>query len=364
MELQFGWQYCFSWANSVCDFCMIDKNPTLNPVLVNNYRADVLESFHRGSFCVVDEKSQLIWSMGDAQQIAFPRSALKYFQHIPFILSGGFDALGFTEKDLAIMCASHNGESMHVEAVSRVLSKISLNAEALQCGVQQPAIKSDFTALIRNNQNPSVLHNNCSGKHAGFLAHCVYNKLDIGEYLSPKHILQQEIKKITALFYELDEKDLQVGIDGCSAPIFGMPLLNQALAYKNLVSPMRWKDKTLESVCNRIVKSVIQYPGLIGGSKRYCSDLVRITKGKVIGKTGADGIYCLAIPHKKWGISIKIDDGKMGPQYQVAHEILLRLGLLSKEEENALAHHWRFENINFAGNSVGFSSAVRLKCPF
>ena len=343
---------------------MTKKNTIPNPVLVNNFRADVVESFHRGSFCVVDQKSQLIWSMGDIGQIAFPRSALKYFQHIPFILSGGFDAFGFTEKDLAIMCASHNGEPMHVDAVTKILSTISLNPETLQCGVQQPAIKSDYSALIRNNQSPSVLHNNCSGKHAGFLAHCMHNKLDIVDYLSPKHALHLEIMKITALFYELEEKDLRVGIDGCSAPIFGMPLLNQALAYKNLISPMVWKDKALESVCNRIVKSVIQYPELVAGTKRYCSDVMRITKGKVIGKTGADGIYCLAIPHKKWGIAIKIDDGKMGPQYQVAHEILLRLGLLSKKEENALMHHWQLENINFAGNSVGFSKAVKLNCPF
>lgn len=336
---------------------------SVNPILVENIRGSVVESFHRGSFCVVDEHGSVLWSHGDVNQVSFPRSALKYFQHIPFLLSGGFDAMGFTEKDLAIMCASHNGEKMHLEAVELVLNRISLNSDALQCGAQQPALKNDFIALVRDQQEPTCMHNNCSGKHAGFLAHCTYNNLDIQSYLSPNHQLHKEIKRITALFYEMNELDLSVGVDGCSAPIFGMPLINQALAYKNLVSPALWKSEAIDKACRRIVGAVSTYPNLIAGTKRYCTDLMKVTSGRIIGKTGADGVYCLAIPSKKWGIAIKIDDGKMGPQYQVAQEVLIQLGLLSMSESKLLAQHWHCENKNFAGNYVGYSSAVKLSCP-
>ena len=334
-----------------------------NPILVENIRGEVVESFHRGSFCVVDEQGNVIWSEGDIQQVSFPRSALKYFQHIPFLLSGGFDSFGFGDRELAIMCASHNGEPMHLEVVDDVLGRISLNSDALKCGAQQPTLKKDFVALIKANKEPSCMHNNCSGKHAGFLAHCSHNHLDLEDYLSASHPLHQQIKQITSLFYEVQENELEVGLDGCSAPTFGMPLYNQALAYKNLVSPMPWKNEALTNACDRIVKAVTQYPLLVAGSNRYCSDLMRITNGRIVGKTGADGIYCLSIPHKKWGIAIKIDDGKMGPQYQVAQEILMKLNLLTAEEAEQLQAHWHCDNKNFAGNLVGHSLAVSLTPP-
>ena len=334
-----------------------------NPILVENIRGEVVESFHRGSFCVVDERGDVLWSEGDIQQVSFPRSALKYFQHIPFLLSGGFDVMGFTSKELAIMCASHNGEDVHLDVVNTVLHRISLNSDYLKCGPQQPTLKKDFLALVKADKEPSCMHNNCSGKHAGFLAYCVHEKLNLADYLSQSHPLHQQIKNITALFYETDESSLALGVDGCSAPIFGMPLINQALAYKNLVSPMPWKDSKLTDACNRIVEAVTQYPLLVAGSKRYCTDLMEVTKGRIVGKTGADGVYCLAIPHKKWGIAIKIDDGKMGPQYQVAQEILTKLNLITTEEAAQLSSHWHCKNTNFAGNHVGYSEVISLNPP-
>lgn len=343
---------------------MTEFNNSSNPILVQNYRGGIVESFHRGSFCVVDENGKVLWSVGDIQQRSFPRSALKYFQHIPFLLSGGFDDLGFGPKELAIMCASHNGEDMHLEVVDVVLGRVKLNKDALQCGAQQPTRKNDYIRLIKNDLEPTCMHNNCSGKHAGFLAHCVHQDYSLEDYLSPQHPLHQAIKAVTAQFYEMIEDDLSVGVDGCSAPIFGMPLYNQALAYKNLIAPMPWKDEAMDSACKRIVYAVTQYPELIAGTKRYCTDLMRVTNGKIVGKTGADGVYCLSIPEKNWGIAIKVDDGKMGPQYQVAHGLLIALGLLLPHEIQALKSHGYCENLNFAGNWVGNSDVVPLNCPF
>ena len=151
----------------------------------------------------------------------------------------------------------------------------------------------------------------------------------------------------------MNEDDLSLGVDGCSAPIFGMPLYNQALAYKNLVAPMPWKDEALDSVCKRIVHAVTQYPELIGGTKRYCSDLMRVTKGRIVGKTGADGVYCLSILEKNWGIAIKVDDGKMGPQYNIAQAVIEQLHVLSDDANSLLRNYVEQENKNFGGMLTG-----------
>jgi len=231
----------------------------------------------------------------------------------------------------------------------------------LQCGPQQPTHKKDFVQLIKSNEEPSAIHNNCSGKHSGFLAYCKYHNLSIDNYLQENHPLHLEIKKITALFYELNEAHLVVGLDGCSAPIFGMPLYNQALAYKNLICPESLNNSEISAAAKRIVKAVTQYPQMVAGTKRYCTDLMAVTKGRIVGKTGADGVYSLAIPEKEMGVAIKIDDGKMGPQYQVAHQLLKQLNVLSHEESMELEKYGNFPIVNFAGNTVGQSYSVKFE---
>lgn len=332
----------------------------MNPVLVVNTRGGVVESFHRGSICIVNKQGEVIYSIGDINQVSFPRSALKFFQHLPLLISGAFDQFGFSNKDLALMCGSHNGEPMHVNNVEEMLLKVNLTVDQLQCGAQQPTLKKDFVQLIKADKEPSALHNNCSGKHSGFLAYCKYLNLPTQNYLMLDHPLHQEIMKITALFYELTKEELIIGVDGCSAPIFGMPLYNQAVAYKNLICPEKFNQPTITAACKRIVTAVTSFPLMVAGTKRYCSDLMSVTQGRIIGKTGADGVYSLAIPEKEWGIAIKIDDGKMGPQYQVAHQLLKELGLLSKSEIEQLEKYGNVPIVNFGGNTVGDSYSVPL----
>lgn len=326
-----------------------------NPILVEHTRGGITESFHRGVVCVVNEEGKVIHSLGNIEQVCYPRSALKYFQHIPLITSGAFDHFGFTLKELAIMCGSHNGEEIHVEAARGILQKIGLEERALGCGSQQPTHKADYVRLIKAGQEPGAIHNNCSGKHSGFLAWCQFHIESTENYLSPEHPLHKEIKKVTALFHEMDEKDLATGVDGCSAPIFGMPVFNQAIAYKNLVAPQKFGDEKLNRACALILEAIATYPEMIAGSKRYCTDLIRQTNGRIIGKTGADGVYSIALPDKKWGICIKIDDGRMGPQYNVAQQVLESLGLISEDEKNTLKPYLEQENKNFAGNFTGYT---------
>ncbi|MBS3913756.1 MAG: asparaginase [Bacteroidetes bacterium] len=325
-----------------------------NPILVTHSRGGITESFHRGILCVVNSSGEIILSMGDTSQWCFPRSALKYFQHIPLIVSGAFDHFGFTLKELALMCGSHNGEAMHTETAEGILQKIGMQVSDLGCGAQPPTHKKDYLNLIYAGKEPTAIHNNCSGKHAGFLAWCKFMNASTSNYLDFEHPLHKEIKKYTALFHEIPESELVIGLDGCSAPIFGMPVYNQALAYKNLVNPITFSED-VQRACNLIAEAVTTYPEMIAGSKRYCTDLIKSTGGAIIGKTGADGIYSLAIPSKKWGITIKIDDGRMGPQYNVAQYLLEALKLVDEKVAAELHSYLSLELKNWAGHTTGMS---------
>ena len=330
----------------------------MNPILVEVIRGEVVESFHRGVICVVDKDGKVIYSVGDINQMAFPRSAMKYFQHLPLLVSGAFEKLNLTLEDLARMCGSHNGEKIHEDLVTKILGNLNLGEVDLQCGAQAPTLKKDLYALIKADKNPTQLHNNCSGKHSGFLAWCKSNNEDTKSYLSASHPLQQEIKKYIAQFYEVAEDELLMAIDGCSAPIYGMSMYKQAIAYKNLISNQQSEE--INAACKKIVDAVTTYPELVAGSQRYCTDLMKVTNGRIVGKTGADGVYCLSIPEKNWGIAIKIDDGKMGPQYQVAQELLIKFNLISQQEADKLNPYREFEITNFAGNKVGKSLVVNV----
>ena len=332
----------------------------MNPILVELRRGGVLESFHRGVICVVDEEGNVVYSRGDIQQVCYPRSAMKYFQHLPILVDGIFDHFGFTSRELSLMCGSHNGEPIHEEVACEMLRKIGKSVDDLGCGAQSPTRKSDWANLIKKGLQPSAIHNNCSGKHAGFLSWNAYHKIKSDSYLNPEFELQQRIKSVFSSFYEIKESELKLGVDGCSAPTYAMPVYNQALSYKNLVAPNKNISDALKIAAQRVVQAVTSYPEMVAGTKRYCTDLMRVTQGRIIGKTGADGVYCLAIPEKKWGISIKVDDGRMGPQYQIAQELLKHLGLITDKEAKELDPYREFELSNFACNIVGSSQVVNV----
>lgn len=333
----------------------------MNPILVESYRGGITESFHRGVICVVDDSGKIIYSIGDTSQICYPRSALKYLQHIPLIVQGITDYFQISEQELALMCGSHNGEDMHINTVRTLLHKIGCSENELQCGAQNPTRKSDWIQLIKLGDFAKAVHNNCSGKHAGFLAFNAFHQLTTHEYLSPQFILQEQIKQTIARFAQLDPHSLYLGIDGCSAPTYALSVYHQALMYKNLVSPHANIPIEEQNAAKRIVQAVAAFPEMIAGTKRYCTDLMRVTKGRIIGKTGADGVYCLSIPDKKWGISIKVDDGKMGPQYQIAQALLTQLELLKTEEIQMLDPYQEFDILNFAGNIASHTRVVNLE---
>jgi L-asparaginase II len=323
-----------------------------NPILVEVKRGGVLESFHRGVICIVNQDNKIVYAEGDTQQICFPRSALKFFQQIPLLCSGAVEHFGFTEKEIALFCGSHNGEHQHVDTVRSILSKIGLDESYLLCGPQMPTLKDDQYEIIKGDLKPLRIHNNCSGKHAGFLAYCVYKNWPLENYIDPNHPLHLEILDVISEFHEYPKEKIQQGIDGCSAPIFAFPVFNQAVAYKNLIYPNKF-SQAVQKACQIMVDAIVHYPEMIAGEKRYCTDLMRQSEGKLIGKTGADGVYSIGIRGLNLGICIKVDDGKMGPQYNIAQAVIEQLGILSQEANQSLRHYVVQENKNFGGLCTG-----------
>jgi len=318
----------------------------MNPILVEIYRGGVLESFHRGVICVVNAQNEIVFSHGDVNQICYPRSAMKLLQVIPFIVHGGMERMHITLEEIAVMCGSHNAEPEHVKVVDGILAKAGLSRTHLNCGPQYPSSKKEADALIRADKKPEHIHNNCSGKHAGMLATCVLMGWPLENYIHPDHPLQQEIKRICALLYEYPEHLMQTALDGCSAPIFSVPVLQQAISYKNLTHPTSF-DSTIQNACKIIIEAVSTYPFMVAGHKRYCTDMMQITAPRVIGKTGAEGIFCMGFTEQHLGVCIKIDDGKMLPQYHVAQAILQSSNLFSKDELQPLQHYLTSPITNF-----------------
>jgi L-asparaginase II len=324
----------------------------MNPILVEVYRGGLLESFHRGVVCVVNQHNEIIFSVGDTEQICYPRSAMKLLQIIPLIANGGIEKFNFTLEEIAVMCGSHNAESEHLRVVNTILQKIGLKPDNLNCGPQYPSSKKDANALIKADVKPHHIHNNCSGKHAGMLATCVMMNWPIEDYINPSHPLQKDIKEICALMYEYPEQQMITALDGCSAPIFSVPVKNQAIAYKNLISNNHLPH-AVKVACVIVVKAVSKYPFMVAGSKRYCTDMMQVTAPKIIGKTGAEGIFCMTFTEQKLGVCIKIDDGKMLPQYNVAQALVNASGLFSTNDLAPLQHHLQAPITNFNKLTTG-----------
>ncbi len=317
-----------------------------NPILVEVLRGEVVESFHRGVVCVVDGNNKILFSLGDINQLCYPRSAMKFIQHIPLLESGAVSKFGFTLKEIAVMCGSHNAEKMHLDTVSSILSKIGLSETSLKCGAHYPMLNDDLVNMYQQDKKPTDLYNNCSGKHAGFLAYCVYNGLDTSDYLNPNHPLQQHIKKVCAEMYEVSEESMQYAIDGCSAPVYSVSVLHQAIGYKNLCVSTKFGEAR-KYACQTIIEAVSTFPEMVAGSNRYCTDMMRICGDEIVGKTGAEGIYCMSVYNKEIGICIKIDDGKMLPQYNVAQAIIDSLSLFSSEKLAPLQKYLQEDILNW-----------------
>ncbi len=306
-------------------------------ILANVIRGETVESIHRGHIVVIDGEGKTIASIGDPSTVTFFRSASKPFQAMPLITSGAADAFRFTDDEIAMACASHSGEKVHVEIVARMLQKIGLTESDLRCGVHPPSYTKEAERMLREGETSTQLHNNCSGKHAAMLALAKHIDADIKTYDSPDNRVQKRILRRVSDFTGVPEGEIAIGIDGCAAPNFAVPLTGMAKSFINLISPASFHP-TVQSAVSRIVAASMKYPELIGGTGRLDTLVMQAAPGRVISKVGADGVWlCGVLPCDKWptglGVALKVEDGDdFRGRPVIAVEILRQLGVLGSDD--------------------------------
>ncbi|MFQ5651475.1 MAG: asparaginase [bacterium] len=316
-------------------------------ILAQVIRNDRVESIHCGHIVVVTPAGEVVQALGDSRMRTYMRSAAKPFQSMPLLESSVVKQLGLTVKELAVTMASHNGEEFHLQAVRSLLAKAGLAVEDLRCGFHRPLHPPCADQWLLHDHNESPLYNNCSGKHAGMLVLAKGLETPLATYLQPVHPVQQRIQHKLAIFSGVPEEEIETGIDGCSAPVFYLPLKNMALAYARLA-----EGKISPS--EQVFKIMSANPEMVAGSGRFDTALMRITNGRMVSKTGAEGIRCLGIrAAQPLGIALKIADGNARVSAVVMLEVLNQLQLILPQEFAHLHQFYRPTLINCAGIEIG-----------
>ena len=319
--------------------------------LIELTRGGTLECQHFGSVAVVNAAGKLLAHAGNSHWLTFTRSTLKAIQALPFVEGDGPEQFGLTSKHVALLCASHNGEDMHVSGVTEMLDKAGQTYKVLKCGCHVPGLFSYMDKAAPEGLQFDERHNNCSGKHAGFVAYCVQHGLSLDDYIDPNHPLQQAIRRDVAGAAGMDEADLKMGIDGCSAPNYAMPLANLARSYARLATGAGDAEfgKSFELLSN----AMTAHPTLVSGTGRSDEAFMQAGRGDWVTKVGADGVQVVASKSQGVAFAIKIIDANKPALYAATVEVLEQLGWMD-DAQRAVLEPWRARRIvNARGMLVG-----------
>jgi L-asparaginase II len=323
------------------------------PVLIDVIRGTTVESRHRGAAVAVDSTGKVIWSLGDPELVMFPRSAIKPIQAaLVMAESGAMDAFGVSQKELALACASHNGEPMHVEPVLAWLERLGLSPANLECGRQDPGIARDLHELYRSGGEAGPEHNNCSGKHSGFLTICRHMDVDPRGYLDPDHPAQAAVCQTMADMCGVDLARADLGTDGCGIPSIAMPLHALALGMARLADPERLADKRAQA-CRAIVEAMAAHPLMVAGTGRSCAALMEAGRGVYVVKGGAEGVYAGAWLEKGYGIALKIEGGAGRAAEVAMTHVMRRIGAMDDRTWKELSDWSTRPQHNWAGTHTG-----------
>ena len=311
-----------------------------------------VERSHWGSVAVTDAQGSLLAWAGDPHVYAFSRSTIKPFQAIPFVRDHGPSHFGFSASEVALLCGSHSGEEAHVAAVSSMLSKIGLSERDLRCGVHLP-IQYGEDNLPPAGSCFDQRHNNCSGKHTGFLGYCCMHGHDHTDYVADGHPLQQDIVREIERLSGLRTSELWFGTDGCSAPNIGMPLSRLAMMWARLASGISGVSAKADTVLSEIFGAMTAHAEMVSGTGRCDLAIARATSGDCIGKVGVDGTYVIGIKSRGLGIAIKIADGDLSALYATAVAVLREIGLVDDENASGLTRWDNPKLRNIRGIEVG-----------
>ncbi len=317
-------------------------------------RGNIVESIHFGAVAVVDSAGKLLYSYGDPQTVAFLRSSAKPFQALPFFERDGPEKFGLTLKEQALICASHEGSDEHVRTAESIQEKAGIRESDLKCGVHMPGDPGAYKALIARGEAPTPNRNNCSGKHSGMLAHARMRGLPLESYLDIEHPVQQDILAGFAEMCRFPREQIEIGIDGCSAPNFAAPLYNVALGFARLCDPRDLAESRARA-CRAITTAMTSHPEMVSGPGEFDCRLMQVGKGQIVCKRGAEGYQALGLMPGLLGagapgvgIAFKVSDGDLTfrtiniePRNRVRPavtlEILRQMGALSEAQLKELS---------------------------
>ena len=318
-------------------------------------RGNTGESVHLGSVAVADRHGRVLYATGDPETLTFTRSALKPLQALPFVAEGLVERFGYTPAQVALLCASHSGETRHVDAAAGMLAAAGNQVENLQCGTHPP-MHYEIRGKVPPQPPYSPLAHNCSGKHSGMLAYCVACNHDKREYLLFEHPLQQAIRRAVAAFTSVPEPELMSGIDGCSAPNYAVPLSRLAVAYARLASAD--VDAAYGRAPRILADAMIAHPEMVSGEFRSDLALTRAGRDDWIAKIGAEGVQAIGIRSRGWGIAIKVADGNARGLHPATIATLDQLDLLDDKARAELASWGRPAIRNLRGIKTGEARGV------
>jgi L-asparaginase II len=323
-----------------------------NPVLVDVVRGPHVESRHRGAVAVADASGRLTLSLGDVERPVFPRSAVKGLQALPLVESGAADRFGLSDAELALACASHSGEPAHAEAAVAMLAKAGRDEGCLECGAHWPMGEAAGRALAAAGGAPSARHNNCSGKHAGFVCLACALDRDPEGYVRAEHPVQEEVRAVLERLTGAPHRIEDAGIDGCSIPTYAVPLAALARGFARFGSGEGLERGTAQAAA-RIRGAVAAHPFMVAGTGRFDTRLMEVLGRRAFVKVGAEGVYCAAFPDLGLGVALKMDDGGVRAAESAMGALCLRFLDLDGEERAAVEALARPAMRNWNGIEVG-----------
>ena len=323
-----------------------------NQLFVEVMRNNVVESRHFGSAIVCDYRGNVLHHWGDIKKLVFPRSSLKPLLAIDLVKSGASEQYALSDAEITLACASHQGEPMHQELVSAWLARLGLTEEHLACGADLPDDIESAHKLLTSGQQGCRVHHNCSGKHAGFLTTALHLKMPLDGFHLVDHPLQELSLEGLSELAQINVGAYPMGIDGCGFPAPTMPLLNLGIAVARFAKPSELSVDRAQAIL-RIQQAIIREPLYAAGHGTVVSELNQITKGKVLAKTGAEGVLTAALPELGLGIALKISDGNARARSSALLAILDHLGSLTDAEKRQLKAHTAPEIVNSRGLIVG-----------
>lgn len=316
----------------------------MNPILAEVYRNNVVESYHRGSAVVVDSKGKTVLAIGDTDRKIYPRSSLKLFQAIPLVESGAANQFDLSDKEIALACASHNAEPIHVDAVHEWLHRLDLDADSLECGPDFPISEAIRHKHLSEGKAPARVHQNCSGKHCGMITLARHLGVPTNGYSEYQHPTQQAWLKTFSELVGIDATTLDWERDGCGLPAICLSMERVAFGCALFADPEVVGGKRGQAM-SRIIAAIRAHPQMLAGTGRCCTDVIKATDGFVVVKTGAEGVYAGVLPELGLGLTLKIDDGATRGSEVALGGLLMKLGAIDSKIHAQLSRY--FEPIHY-----------------